>query len=383
MRQVVVPPPWHMPESFHQHRREVVGQQLDFLMDMFGGHLVHEREVRHDGIQELDRDIHPHPSWIRFDSNLRRQRKRLEALPVRHGPEGGSGGEQVVQMGGAGAGQARDDNGWQQLDPVDLGMSRQQVGEQQPVLEPLDQLREEVDDARRVHAVDLVQCGEIDVETLPVIVGAEVVEAGICPRLVVQRIGVERTVGRHRTHQLAQLPPLGAEAGFGEVLELNEVLGEVSCGVGHATYVTLSFVMTTDLGRPRDPRIDDAVLRATVQLIGKTGYGDLREMMRRTVAVLPSPAARAALPGLVGEMATDLTLHTALLERFGDILSRGLTERLDAAAARGAVRPDVTAADLVEALAGITFLALLTRGEALDDAWVERAATMITRGISA
>jgi AcrR family transcriptional regulator len=191
--------------------------------------------------------------------------------------------------------------------------------------------------------------------------------------------------------------------------------------------------MTTDLGRPRDPRIDDAVLRATVQLIGKTGYadlsvdaiarragtskpaiyrrwpskahlvheavfpigdatalpdtgslaGDVREMMRRTVAVLTSPAARAALPGLVGEMATDLTLHTALLERFGDILSRGLTERLDAAAARGAVRPDVTAADLVEALAGITFLALLTRGQALDDAWVDRTATMITRGISA
>ncbi len=191
--------------------------------------------------------------------------------------------------------------------------------------------------------------------------------------------------------------------------------------------------MTTDLGRPRDPRIDDAVLRATVQLIGKTGYadlsvdaiarragtskpaiyrrwpskahlvheavfpigdatalpdtgslaGDVREMMRRTVAVLTSPAARAALPGLVGEMATDLTLHTALLERFGDILSRGLTERLDAAAARGEVRPEVTAADLVEALAGITFLALLTRGEALDDAWVERTATLITRGISA
>jgi hypothetical protein len=106
-------------------------------------------------------------------------------------------------------------------------------------------------------------------------------------------------------------------------------------------------------------------------------------MMRRTVAVLTSPAARAALPGLVGEMATDLTLHAALLERFGDILSRGLTERLEGAAASGEVRPEVTAADLVEALAGITFLALLTRGAALDDAWVERTATLITRGISA
>ena len=191
--------------------------------------------------------------------------------------------------------------------------------------------------------------------------------------------------------------------------------------------------MTTEIGRPRDPRIDDAVLRATAALIGSTGYadlsvdaiarragtskpaiyrrwpskahlvheavfpideatelpdtgslaGDVREMMRRTVAVLTTPAARAALPGLVGEMATDLTLHTALLDRFGDILSRGLTERLAAAAARGEVRPQVTAADVVEALAGITFLALLTRGTALDDAWVERAATFITRGISA
>ena len=170
--------------------------------------------------------------------------------------------------------------------------------------------------------------------------------------------------------------------------------------------------MRTDIGRPRDPRIDSAVLRATVELLGETGYaelsvdaiarragrasprstgagrarrtsctrrcsrstaatelpdtgslaGDVREMVRRTVAVLTTPAARAALPGLVGEMAADLTLHAALLERFGDILSRGLTERLDTAAARGEVRPDVTAAELTEALAGITFLALLTRG---------------------
>jgi AcrR family transcriptional regulator len=190
--------------------------------------------------------------------------------------------------------------------------------------------------------------------------------------------------------------------------------------------------MTTDLGRPRDPRIDGAVLRATVELLGETGYaelsvdaiarragtskpaiyrrwpskahlvheavfpisdatelpdtgslaGDVHEMMRRTMAVLTTPAARAALPGLVGEMAADLTLHGALLERFGDVLSRGLTERLTAAADRGEVRPEVTAADLAEAIAGISLLALLTRGAALDDAWVERAATLILRGIS-
>jgi AcrR family transcriptional regulator len=190
--------------------------------------------------------------------------------------------------------------------------------------------------------------------------------------------------------------------------------------------------MTTDLGRPRDPRIDSAVLRATVELLGETGYaglsvdaiarrggtskpaiyrrwpskahlvheavfpisdatelpdtgslaGDVHEMMRRTLAVLTTPAARAALPGLVGEMASDLTLHAALLERFGDVLSRGLTERLADAVARGEVRAEVTAADLAEAIAGISLLALLTRGPALDDAWVERAATLILRGIS-
>jgi AcrR family transcriptional regulator len=191
--------------------------------------------------------------------------------------------------------------------------------------------------------------------------------------------------------------------------------------------------MATELGRPRDPRIDDAVLRAAVELLGTTGYGklsvdaiarragtskpaiyrrwpskahlvheavfpvgdatalpdtgslasDVREMVRRTVAVLTTPAARTALPGLVGEMAADLSLHAALLERFGDILARGLTERLADLAVRGEVRPEVTAADVAEALAGITFLALLTRGAALDDAWVTRAANLITRGISA
>jgi AcrR family transcriptional regulator len=191
--------------------------------------------------------------------------------------------------------------------------------------------------------------------------------------------------------------------------------------------------MTTELGRPRDKRIDSAVLRATVELLAETGYadlsvdaiarragtskpaiyrrwpgkahlvheavfpiseataipetgslaGDMREMVRRTVEVLTTPASRAALPGLVGEMAADLTLHSALLERFGDILSRGLSDRLAEAVARGEVRPDVTAAELVEVVAGTTFLALLTRGDALDDSWVDRTAAFITRGISA
>ena len=195
--------------------------------------------------------------------------------------------------------------------------------------------------------------------------------------------------------------------------------------------------MVVDFGRPRDPRIDGAVLRATVELLAETGYsgllvsaiaeragtskpaiyrrwpskahlvheavfpigeateipdtgslpGDLREMVWRTMNVLTTPAVRAALPGLVGEMAADPTLHSALLERFAGIITGGLAERLERAAARGEVRSDVTAAELAselaEAVAGLTLVALLTRGTELGEAWVDRTTTLLLKGISA
>jgi AcrR family transcriptional regulator len=191
--------------------------------------------------------------------------------------------------------------------------------------------------------------------------------------------------------------------------------------------------MVVDFGRPRDPRIDRAVLRATVELLAETGYPgllvsaiaeragtskpaiyrrwpskahlvheavfpigtataipdtgslpeDLREMVRRTMAFLTTPAAKAALPGLVGEMAADLSLHSALLERFADIIAGGLAEWLEAAAARSEVRADATAAELAEAIAGLTLVALLTRATELDDAWVDRTTTLLLKGISA
>jgi AcrR family transcriptional regulator len=195
--------------------------------------------------------------------------------------------------------------------------------------------------------------------------------------------------------------------------------------------------MAIDFGRPRDPRIDAAVLRATVELLAATGYqgllvsaiaeragtskpaiyrrwpskahlvheavfpigasteipdtgslpADLREMVRRAMVFLTTPAARAALPGLVGEMAADPTLHSALLERFAGIIGGGLAELLARAADRGEVRADVTAAELAsqltEAMAGITLIGLLTRVTELDDAWVDRTTTLLLKGISA
>jgi AcrR family transcriptional regulator len=191
--------------------------------------------------------------------------------------------------------------------------------------------------------------------------------------------------------------------------------------------------MIVDFGRPRDPRIDGAVLRATVELLAETGYPgllvsaiaeragtskpaiyrrwpskahlvheavfpigpateipatvsapkDLREMVCRAMTFLTTPAARAALPGLVGEMAADPTLHSALLERFAGIIGGGLAEWLEGAAASGEVRADVTAAELAEAIAGLILITLLTRATELDDAWVDRTTTLLLKGISA
>ncbi|ATO64856.2 TetR/AcrR family transcriptional regulator [Mycobacterium avium subsp. hominissuis] len=195
--------------------------------------------------------------------------------------------------------------------------------------------------------------------------------------------------------------------------------------------------MVVDFGRPRDPRIEGAVLSATVELLAETGYAgllvsaiaeragtskpaiyrrwpskahlvheavfpigsatelpdtgslpdDLREMVSRSMVFLTTPAARAALPGLVGEMAADPTLHSALLERFAGVIGGGLTELLGRAAARGEVRSDVTAAELTDAIAGITLMGLLTRVTALDsglgEAWVDRTTTLLLKGISA
>ena len=190
--------------------------------------------------------------------------------------------------------------------------------------------------------------------------------------------------------------------------------------------------MMVEIGRPRDPRIDGAVLDATVELLGETDYAslsvdaiarragtskpaiyrrwpskahlvheavfpvneatelpstgslrdDVREMMRGTFAVLTTPAALAALPGLVAEMAVDPTLHTALLERFAQVLSHDLTDWLEAARERGEVRPEIMGSDVVDALAGIILLALITHAETMDEAWMDRIAELISRGIS-
>src|SRR6478735_7067494 len=125
--------------------------------------------------------------------------------------------------------------------------------------------------------------------------------------------------------------------------------------------------MTTVPGRPRDRRIDSAVLAATADMLVEVGYAeltvaavaqrarttkpaiyrrwrskahlvheaafasdgdavvvpatgsladDLRTMVVHVVALFADPVARAAIPGLVAEFSADPGLHAALLERF-------------------------------------------------------------------
>ena len=98
------------------------------------------------------------------------------------------------------------------------------------------------------------------------------------------------------------------------------------------------------------------------------------------------PSSQPVLPADVkapSDNSEDPALHAKLLDRFGDVTSFGMTEHLDDAAKRGEVRSDVSAADLVEAIAGMTLIAIITRNQSLNDAWVERTATLIMKGISA
>jgi hypothetical protein len=149
------------------------------------------------------------------------------------------------------------------------------------------------------------------------------------------------------------------------------------------TFAVFVVAEVVEPGVVRGPGVQHVGVERALGCHRRSLAGDVREMVRRSTGVLTIPAARAAMPGLLAEMATDPTLHAKLLERFGEVTSRGMTDRLDAAMSRGEVRSDVTAADLVEAIAGMALMAIITRNHALDDAWVERTATLITRGIKA
>lgn len=190
---------------------------------------------------------------------------------------------------------------------------------------------------------------------------------------------------------------------------------------------------STPTGRPRDPRIDEAVLRATTELLEEIGYlqltiaaiaeragtnkpaiyrrwptkahlvheavfppqssevippgGDLRAgiaaLLTIGIELLGRPAARAALPGLLAEMTGDPTLHADVLGHFAGATWGWLQRRLEDAVETGEVRAGVASSTVLELIAGSTFIATAIRPrDQIDRMWVEDIADVIMRGIA-
>lgn len=185
-------------------------------------------------------------------------------------------------------------------------------------------------------------------------------------------------------------------------------------------------------GRPRDPRIDAAILSATAELLVQIGYSsltlaavaeragttktalyrrwsskaelvheaafpaaptalvgpagdmaaDIRAMIAATRDVFTSPVVRAALPGLVADMTADSELNARVMSRFADLFA-AVRLRLREAIDRGEAHPDVDPDRLIELIGGATLLRLLLRpDEALDDAWVDQTAAIVVHGVT-
>jgi AcrR family transcriptional regulator len=193
-------------------------------------------------------------------------------------------------------------------------------------------------------------------------------------------------------------------------------------------------VQTGTAGRPRDARIDRAVLRATEELVVEVGYADLsvgaiaeragttkpaiyrrwpgkaylvheaafpdtapgpapddgpladdvRAMVAACRDVFSRPVARAALPGLLAEVVRDPVLNGAVLARFRAGTWGAMHERLDRAVASGEARADIDPDVLIETVGGATLLALLNRPDGdLDDAWVDAVTALLLGGLLA
>jgi AcrR family transcriptional regulator len=197
--------------------------------------------------------------------------------------------------------------------------------------------------------------------------------------------------------------------------------------------VTVRIVMsatetTSAPGRPRDGRLDDAIVAATLELLDERGYtgltlaavaeragtttpaiyrrwssksdlvmaaafrtggddvvaatGDLetdvRTMVRWSLEKFASPAGRAALVGLLAEPAG------AGRNRSDELSAvwRRTAERLALAAESGEVRADVDAHLLMTLLSGPALMATAVFGAgADDDEWVDRIAKVILDGV--
>jgi AcrR family transcriptional regulator len=186
-------------------------------------------------------------------------------------------------------------------------------------------------------------------------------------------------------------------------------------------------------GRPRDPRIDAAILQATSELLVEIGYAnltlaavaeragttktalyrrwaskaelvheaafpvsvpvgvtasvgniadDIRAMLTATRHVFSSPVVRAAIPGLIADMSADVALSARIQSRFIGVFE-AVQRRLADAVSSGEVHSDVNPERLIEVVGGAALIRILSLpGVELDETWVEQTAAIITHGVA-
>lgn len=187
---------------------------------------------------------------------------------------------------------------------------------------------------------------------------------------------------------------------------------------------------TRSQGRPRDSRIDEAVLRATVELLEVIGYnrltiplvaaragatapavyrrfptkielvyeavfptppsaelpldGDIeqcvRQLIRASVELFSAPAVHTAWSGLMAELPSQPGLSGRLLGRMQEPTYVLLQHFLDRAAAEGRAAEGVDARMLVDMIGGTVVMALANE-RVIDDAWVEQGTSLIVSGL--
>ncbi len=190
---------------------------------------------------------------------------------------------------------------------------------------------------------------------------------------------------------------------------------------------------TRTAGRPRDHRIDEAVIAATRALLASEGYvglslaavaarsgtntpaiyrrwqskahlvheavfpeslatglpstGDVRSdveaLVRGSALLFSDPVARAALPGLLSDLVPHPDLHRELMDRLWVSRIGEVQQFLDLAADQGQVRRGVRADHLLNIIGGSALLAVLTPGQtALDEAWITSICALALEGIT-
>jgi len=106
-------------------------------------------------------------------------------------------------------------------------------------------------------------------------------------------------------------------------------------------------------------------------------------MIEATRDVFTTPVVRAALPGLIADMASDHELNTRVMQRFTGMFA-AVRERVQRAVDEGDARPTVDPDRLVEVIGGATMLHLLLRpDEAVGDSWVEQTTSIVVHGVVA